>query len=224
MRKHGEEFFKVFASILCAMILCIGFYNLYINLFHQNYLNQEIRISELDKNYIEYKDNVEQISKNLSKSKLSNDNYDLSTMENLYNGVKTCLNYLKKHDGVYSLKVGQSLKPYDIYRLNADFNNELYNYCWISGMGFVNIESHSYTGYLGDVFPNYDRTIKVLVDNSDYVRKELLGNSSYHYRTSITKNVVRNDFMEQYDMVLYNYKVFSDIIVEISDFLVRGDY
>ena len=104
--------------------------------------------------------------------------------------------------------------------MNSNFNNELYNYCWVSG---INFNKNNYDGYFQNSIPNYNRTIDLLVNNSDYVKKELAGNSSYHYRTSSVKNMIRNDLMEQYDMVLYNYRVFSDVIVEISDLLVRGD-
>ena len=49
-------------------------------------------------------------------------------------------------------------------------------------------------------------------------------NSSYHYSTDVFKNTVRNEFLSQYNMVINNYKNFSDIILEISDYLVKGEY
>lgn len=224
MKKNGEEFLKIFVNILCVMILCVGFYNLFVNIFHQNYINQSLRVSELDNDYIKYKENIKNIRSNLNSVDIVNNVYDADTTKKLYSATETCLRYMEKDESLFGIKTGYILKSNDVYKLNANFNNELYNSCWIKGMGFINLRDHGYEGYLKNVFPGYDRTVHLSVEISDYVKKELLGNSSYHYRTKNSSSIVRNDLLEQYNMVIHNYRIFSDIILQISDFLAEGDY
>lgn len=212
MKNNVMFFLDVLTKIFSIIIICIGVYTLFINLFHHNYINQSVIVSELDNSYTKYNENINLINNNLKKINKSNE---------YYNGINSCLNYLKSYEGINGIRVGQVLKPYDIYVLNSNFNNELYNRCWISSMSFISLEEHN-NDTLGHLFSEYNRTIRLLVKNSDYVKKELKGNSSYQYRTINSKDMVRNDLVEQYNMVLDNYCIFSEVILDFSNFLTGG--
>jgi len=225
MKEEIKEFIKILANVFSVIILCVGFYNIFINLFHQNYINERIVVSNLDKDYVEYKKNLLKIEDNLKKYRsVATKDYDVATMNKLYGSTKSCLNILKDKDSIYGLYEGDRLTPYEVYSLNDNFNNETVNRCWIMGMSFINLEKHNYDGYFKEVFPNYDRLVNVITNNAKYIDDDLLDNSSYHYSTLSTKYTVRDELLEQYKMILYNYKNFSDIILEISEFLVEGEY
>ena len=225
MKKEVKEFVKLLTNVFSAIILCIGFYNIFINLFHQSYINERIIVSNLDGDYVEYKDNLLRIEDNLKKYKsIATKDYNVVTMDKLYSSTKSCLNTLKNENGVAGINENDKLTPYKIYQLNDNFTYKTINHCWIMGMSFINLKEHNYQGYFKEVFPNYDKMVDILIENTNYVRDDLLDNSSYHYSPLSTKNTVRNELLEQYKMVLYNYKNFSDIILEISEFLVKGEY
>lgn len=225
MKKILREFLRILINVFCAIVLCIGFYNIFINLLHQNYINDRIVVSNLDKDYSGFNNNLVEIENNLNKYKsVATKDYNVVTMNKLYSSTKSCLSALKSTEGVAGVYVGDRLTPYNIYQLNANFSNETVNKCWIMGMSFINLKKHNYQGYFKEVFPNYDKMVDILIENTNYVRDDLLDNSSYHYATSITKETVRNELLGQYKMVLHNYKNFSDIILEISEFLVKGEY
>lgn len=225
MKKEIKEFIKILTNVFSAIILCVGFYNIFVNLFHQSYIDERIVISNLDKDYVGYKNNLLRIEDNLKKYKsIATKDYDIVTMNKLYGSTKSCLNILKNENSIYGINENDKLTPYRVYQLNANFSNETINYCWIMGMSFINLEKHNYKGYFKEVFPNYDKMVNILIENASYIDADLLDNSSYHYSTRSTKDTVRNELLEQYKMVLYNYKNFSDIILEISEFLVKGEY
>jgi len=225
MKKELKGFIRILTNVFSAIILCVGFYNIFINLFHQSYINNRIVVSKLDKDYVEYKNNLTQIENNLKKYKsIATKDYDAVTMNKLYGSTKSCLNILKSANSPFGLKENERLTPFRIYQLNANFSNETINHCWIMGMSFINLEKHNYNGYFKEVFPNYDKIVDVLVENADYIDDDLLDNSSYHYSTTSTKNTVRNELLEQYKMILYDYNNFSNIILEISEFLIKGEY
>ena len=225
MKEFLKEYTKIIVSILCTVLFSLGFYNIFINLLHQNHISQNIVVSNLDNNYNAFQENVLKISNNLNNYVYKDDSYyDIRTMEKLRGNLKICFDFLNDDEGLSGIKLNDHIKPFDLYQINSYFVNEIINRCWISSLGFINLEENDYEGYFDDVFPQYDRSVKLLTNNSNYVKDELLNNSSYHYNTLVTKNTVRNDFLSQYNMVINNYKVFSDIIVEISDFLVKGEY
>ena len=226
MKDFIKEYVKIIINILCTVVLSLGFYNIFVNLLHQNYINDTIVVSSLDKNYSTFKSNISTIEKNLNKynyNSISRE-YDMETMEKLRSKVTVCLNELKKDKTVYRLNNNDRVKPFDLYEVNINFLNGIINQCWVSGFSFINIDDNNYNGYFKEIFPRYNQTVNLLVDNSNYVKLELMNNSSYHYSTDVFKNTVRNEFLSQYNMVINNYKNFSDIILEISDYLVKGEY
>ena len=225
MKTIVKEFLKILINVFCAIILCVGFYNIFINLLHQSYIDERITVSKLDKDYANFKNNLVVIEENLNKYRsVATKDYSVATMDKLYSSTRSCLNVLKSTKGLAGIYEGDKLTPYSVYQLNANFSNETVNNCWIMGMSFINLKEHSYRGYFKEVFPNYDKMINILIENTDYVRTDLLDNSSYHYATAVTKDTVRNELLDQYKMVLHNYKNFSDIILEISEFLIKGEY
>lgn len=225
MKTIVQEFLKILINVFCALILCIGFYNIFINLLHQNHIDERITVSKLDKDYANFANNIIKIENNLNKYKnRATKDYNVTTMNKLYSSTRSCLNTLKSPKGLSGIYEGDKLTPYNIYQLNANFSNDTVNNCWIMGMSFINLKEHNYQGYFKEVFPNYDKMVDILIENTNYVRDDLLDNSSYHYATSVTKDTIRNELLEQYKMVLHNYKNFSDIILEISEFLVKGEY
>lgn len=227
MKDFLKEYIRIIISILCAIILCLGFYNLFINFMHQSYIDEQIAVSDLDKNYSKYKDNINNIKNNIRNYNYNsgiNYEYDMETMEKLRGKINSCLTLLNGENGVSALKAGQYLKPFDLYELNVNFLETLINQCWISNLGYINLNEHNYDGYFKEVFPRYNKTVEILIDNSNYVKNELINNSSYHYSTDVFKNNVRNEFLAQYNMVISNYKNFSDIILEISNFVAKGEY
>lgn len=225
MKEFLKEYTKMIISILCTVLFALGFYNIYINLLHQNYIDQSVLVSNLDKNYSSYHDNIETIEYNLKEYDYDSAKYpyDMQTMEKLRGRLNVCLTTMKKETGLYSVQVNEQIRPERLYKINNNFINELVNQCWVSAMGYINLEEHDYKGYFKDVFPVYNKVVGQLVNNTNYVKDELLNNSSYHYSTSITRDTVHNEYLSQYNTVINNYKTFSDIILEVSEFLIKGE-
>ena len=152
-----------------------------------------------------------------NKENYHSNSYDTKTNDNLKMAVKSCLSMLKNGKGLYN-HFGK-LTAYDVYEINSYFENEVINNCWNENMNFIR-ENNYKNGFLNK-FSVYDEYVEKIVNDTNYVKYELLNNSSVHYNSL---NIdVRNNLQSEYELVQNNYLSFSKIILSISNFLVKGD-
>lgn len=225
MKEFVKEYVKIIINVACAILFGLGFYNILINVFHQNYIDQTLVVGNLHSDYNAFHDNIVEIEKNLKRYNFDENkfSYDITTMETLRGKISYCMTFLKNEKGLYGVGTNTPIKTYDLYSINHYFVQSVVDECWTLGMSFINHSDKEYDGYFGEMFPRYTKSIAGLVENSKYVRGELLSNSRYHYGTDVSRSTIRNDMLAQYDFIVRNYLDFSDIILEVSEYLVVGD-
>ncbi len=192
MKRFLEEYCSYFIYGICILLLSLSLYNIVINYKHANSLNERIVVMDSLNVYKEFKNNVLSIENNV------NNNHD----SKLYGSLSKILELLKK-DGAFRLFPKDKLAYQDLYKLNNYFL-EIINNGWIYNLS--EIEKYS-----GD---NYNEFVNTLINNANYVDKELLNNSNYAY--SFNKNI-RDEMDEVYKYILNNYEKFSYIILKISN-------
>ena len=175
---------------ICGVLLVLGSYNILINVNHASYLNTKVVVSEKDNNYKVYKENVLKIEERISKKN--------------NNQINQVLSLMKKSDA-YKLMPGEKLSYGDLYQLNNYFVDVLINEGWVSNLK------------LSSVYNNRDNNdyMNVLINNCDYLNKELLNNSNYHY--DVKNNDIRNTIDEEYQLIMANYKNYSSLVLSFLE-------
>lgn len=192
MKNFIKEYLEVLTYTICGILIIIGAYNIIININHTRYLSEKIVVREIDSTFRELKDNVIMLEDILSKS---NNNSSLKR------GLQYSLNILKK-EGAYRLLPGDVLGYNDVYELNNYFLDQLINESWVSNLKTVDNNKID------------NRYVEVLINNANYVNKELLNNSNFCY--DVKDNNIRNPLQEEYNLVLKNYKDYSFLLIELT--------
>lgn len=209
-----EKVLEKMSKYLLILLFSFTFFCLLTNFLHQREISKSVLINKDNSLYQEYQDVIMTLEDNASNYK--NNSYDLKTNDSLKAALKSCISLLKDKRGIYN-SVGK-LKAYDVYEKNSFFENEIVNKCWKDNMNFV--REGNYKGFLHN-FPMYDDYVNKMIIDSNYVKYELLNNSSIHYNTL---NIdVRDNLQSEYEMVQNNYLSFSKIILDMSNYLVNGD-
>lgn len=189
MKNFIRDYFNALMYTICGILIILGSYNILLNINHMNYLNEKVMVSDIDNNYKIFKNNILMIEKNIENS---NDK-----------SLSSVLSLIKK-DGIYQLLPGDKLTYMDLYNLNNYFTDTLVNNGWIANLKLIKKYDTQINNEL----------INSLVESSNYVGKELLNNSNFHY--DVKNNDIRSTINEEYQLILNNYKEYSYLILEIS--------
>ena len=192
MKNKLEAYYKFFIYCISILIFIISVYSIIINFNHAIFLNKKVIVSDSFNDYKEFKNNIVLIENNL----------DVYKNNELYNPINKVI-FLLKNDGVFRLFPNDELSFYDLYYLNNYFK-KIIDEGW-----FVNFNNNSNinTDY-------YNEYVDLLVDNANYIDKELLNNSNYSYNIN---NNIRDNINDDYKYILNNYNKLSYLILEISN-------
>lgn len=189
MKTFSKKYLDFIIYTICGFLFVISSYNIIINIHHYRHLNKTVTVSDIDKNYNDFKDNVLKIETKIAKI----------SKNGMYSNFSFVLNKLKS-DGLYRLMPSQKLHFTDLYQLNNYFVDTLINEGWIKRL--KNDSGNSY----------YDEFMETLINNSNYVKKELLNNCNFSYDM---RNDIRSTINEEYQFIVNNYKVYSFIVLSM---------
>ena len=193
MKNFLKEYTNIIIYSISGVMLVLGAYNILINVNHASFINRKIVVRDIDNDFKIFKDNVLQIENLLLNGNVKNDK-----------AISKTLSLLKK-DGVYRLFPGDELNYGDLYKLNNYFLENIINEGWISSLK----QNSDINNKLNNEY------VDILIKNANYLNKELLNNSNYHY--DVKNNEVRDVMMEEYLFILENYKSFSSFVLELCN-------
>ena len=190
MKTHFDEYLKIIMYTIFGILFAMSIYLIVLNIHHSNSLTSIVNVSDIDNDYIKYKDNVTLIEEKLN---IYNGNNKLTralskTLNNMKNG------------GVFRLVPKTKLTYKDLYEINDYFMEELINNSWVHNLKEL------------DISLKYQEIISMLVNNSNYINKVFNNNSLTLYDSNLTNNVEDN-----YHFILNNYLMYSNVILSLCD-------
>ena len=150
-----------------------------------------VSLLEIDNDYSIYKKNVNLIEKYLEEHQFKDNKMYLS-LSKVLNGMKS--------NGVYRLIPKTKLNNKDLYELNNYFIEELINNGWISTIKEYEVSN------------NYQDTIDLIINNSNYLDQILINNGLVLYDSSLDNKIEDN-----YHFLLSNYMMYSKVILNICN-------
>ena len=148
MKSGFNECLKIVMETIFGILLVIASYNIILNIRHYKSLSSTVMVSEIDKDYSKYKNNVDLIEE---KAKLSS-------------SLTKTVEILKK-DGVFRLVPKTKLSYKDLYNLNDYFIEELINNNWVGNISKLKVSE------------KYQDIISLLINNSNYLNSVFNNNS-----------------------------------------------
>ena len=190
MKSFLKEYVGVFMYTICGILIILGSYNIIININHARFLNKKVVVSDIDNNYKDFKENILDIEKCINSSK------NKTSISKISNNLS-----LLKNGGIYIVMPNTELNYIDLYNLNTYFLDTLINDGWL-----VNLR---------ETKEIYKKNIQMMIDFANYINKELLNNSNFHY--DVKNNEIRSSINEEYKMILNNYKEYSSLLLGICE-------
>lgn len=189
MKTNFNEYYKACMYTIIGLMIVFSSYTIIINTHHYKSLKEKVLVSEIDVNYKKFINNVIKYEEILNKNKKINNNdqrYLTNTLTNLKKG------------GLYRLIPNNKLEYHDLYKLNNYFIDVLINDSWINNLKKI------------DLSKKYDNEINFIISNANYINNLLMKNGVVMY-DSIDSHKIVND----YQLILNNYAMFSDILINI---------
>lgn len=220
MKFNIKKILHLLGIILLSLIFCISFYYLIINIYHDAAMNKKVFVSSDNVYYKKYQSNIDIIKTNLDNYSYNKNKYkyDSNIMNNFYNKVNYCYNILVKSNIIINENTFLGYK--EVNELNNEFINLFVDKCFTTNLLWIGNLTNS---NLKEQFNNAKFSIDILTNNSLYLRNELKDNSSYYYNTDYFNQKIRNNLESSYQLILHNYSDFSKIIMDLSNYLTRGE-
>ena len=187
MKTIFNDYIKIVIYLICGILVVMSSYIIILNVNHYNSLLASTVVSEIDNDYLKYKDNIELIEEFVNNSNNSN-------------GKLTKVLEIMKKDGVYRLIPKTKLNYKNLYNLNDYFMEELINNGWVSNLKSL------------DESNKYQDTITLLVNNSKYLNDVLTNNSFTLYDSNLDNSIEDN-----YHFILSNYRMYANVILNICN-------
>ena len=186
-----KDHLKIVLYAIFGIVLVMSSYTIILNVNHYKSLSKTTIVSEIDNDYSIYKKNVNLIEKYLEEHEFKDNKIYLS-LSKVLNGMKS--------NGVYRLIPKTKLNNKDLYELNNYFMEELINNGWISTIKEYEVSN------------NYQDSIDLIINNSNYLNQILINNGLVLYDSSLDNKVEDN-----YHFLLSNYMMYSKVILNICN-------
>ena len=188
MKTHFDEYLKY---TIFGILFSMSIYLIVLNIHHSNSLKNIVNVSDIDSDYIKYKNNVSLIEKELNNYSVKDDKLYLSLIK--------ILNTMK-NGGVFRLVPKTKLNYTELYDINDYFMEELINNGWVLNMHDI------------DISLKYQDIVSMLSSNSKYLNSIFTNNSLILY-----DDALNNQIEDNYHFIINNYLMYSNIILSMCD-------
>ncbi|MEG1597471.1 MAG: hypothetical protein RR359_04270 [Bacilli bacterium] len=230
MNVYLKKYLKLFNYGLIGAIFALSSFYLIINIYHYKEIRKEFIVNvNNDDIYLASENAIKKIKENidvdLNKYKGNFTYFEISAFKNK---ISDCVSALDSKEFV-GLKNKSAISIIDMYNLTEQLDNEVIGKCIINNLGFLGRldkeESQSvdlitavkkYTD-----FPSKTVYINMLINNistsDNYMKKDMINNSSYYYNTNIVTRTLRNGVRDSYGEYVNTYAKASRFIEEVSN-------
>lgn len=234
MEEFIRDYLKIINYSLLGVIFALSSFYLILNYNHYLEIRKDyiINVKE-DETYVKVEkqladiNRVNNIDLNNYKGKFSY--FEISTFKNKLVDCSKLLN----NKTFSNLKNKQQVSIKDMYDLNERLDNEVIGQCVVDNFSFLgrldnteeNFDNLSLAMIKYTDFPKNTAYIRMLIDNitasNDYMRKDMLNNSSYHFNTDVVNRTLRSNARDNYGEIINIYLKVSTFINELSNWFIE---
>jgi len=229
------EFIKQYLKIINYSLLGLAFafssFYLLINAYHYLEVRKDYVVDfdtqplvvDMDKKIANINDNISKFNPNTYKGKLSN-----SQMMLVSNNLKGCVaNFNNKT--IQSVRGKNKISIVDVYKLRESYENDILSNCIVTNLYWTTtVENDGFNSkYLKDNNKMIKLYVDSLLDNTSYLKKDLLNNSSYFFNTSIATASIKNNTKDGFYEVMNSYNDALNYVEFVSEWFrneVEGNY
>lgn len=214
-----KQYFKIIGYTLTGIAFGFSFFYILLNANHYSEIRRNFAFnSNEDKTVITIKQNLEQIKNNINTPVASEyiNGVNINDINKLKNRFNICINSIDSNS-FKEIMLKNTIDIRDVYKFRELYENEVASGCLVNQ--FIQIISEN--SELSKLFIDDDKDLlkiifNELINNTEYVKKDLLNNSSYYFSTEISlltgKNLTRDSFYQ----ILSSYEKSTSLLLELS--------
>lgn len=219
------EFFKQYLRIINYAMMGLvfvfaGFY-LLSNAYHYLEIRKDL-VLDFDSQPLvkNIEEKVEKIDSKLSSFSIDNYHGTISKnqMQLIYFNLKACVESFQ-NETMQSMKNKKKLTIIDVYQLRESYENNILSNCIVNNLYWLTtISPETFPSlYLLNNQNMIQLYINTLLDETTYLKKDLLNNSSYFYNTSIASSSVKDNTRDGFYEVMGAYNKAISFVEFVSD-------
>ena len=229
------DFLKQYIKIInyALMGLVFGFASFYILANGYHYLeirkdyvinfDNQILVKDIQKKLDNINTNISSFNVNSYKGNISN-----NRMSQIHQNLKSCV--VKFNNDTYKNLIKQDkVSIIDVYKLRESYENDILSDCivtnlyWTTTINKDNFKSE-YLLNNKDIIKLY---VNSLLNETSYLKKDLLNNSSYYFNTDIASSSIKDNTRDGFYEVMGAYNNASEFVLFVSEWFkneVEGNY
>lgn len=229
------EFFKQYLKIInyALMGLVFAFASFYLlsNAYHYLEIrkdfvtdfNTQPLVQDVQKKMTNVNNNIASFNASTYTGGLS-----VSQMQVIYYNLKACTQNFD-NETIQSMKTKDKITIIDVYQLRESYENDILSNCIVNNLYWTTtIKEDSFgSQYLLDNKDMIQLYVNSLLDETSYLKKDLLNNSSYFYNTSIASSSIKDNTKDGFYEVMGAYSKAASFVEFVSEWFkneAEGNY
>lgn len=219
--EYIRDYLKIVSYMLIGVVFSFSAFYLFINIFHVLELEKEYYVDVSEATTIkDYYNRIQKIEANISNFSINNYKGTItpSKMLVIQENIRQCATIFKS---TYLEEIinDNSINIIDVYRLRDSYENVILSDCIINNLYWTLSpkENNINSVYLEDNQQLIKLYIDSLKNNTSYLKKDILNNSSYYFNTSTASSGVKDNVRDGFYETLSAYKSASLYVEFISN-------
>lgn len=221
IRKFFNQYCKIIAYSLCGLVFAFASFFLIINLYHHLEISKKVTISfTTDAAMVKYQNSVDNINMYLTGFDINKYQGSLSSFQAMAADQKLRKCYELLNNDVMKEFINKAeISIIDIYELRESFENDLMGTCVLGELiWFTQADSNNINNvYLKDNQKLLELYINGLKSETNYLKKDLLNNSSYFFNTQLVSDTLRHNVKDGYYELMASYNKVSGLVELLSE-------
>jgi len=207
----------------CFYILANGYHYLEIRKDHYVILDNQPLVKEIETKLTNVTNNIASFNTNSYHGNIPN-----SKMMVISQNLRSCVNNFY-NDTYKEIRNKNKISIIDVYNLSESYENNVLNDCVITNLHWTTtITPENFnSNYLNNNNQLIKLYVNTLLNDTSYLKKDLLNNSSYFFNTSIASSAIKNNTKDGFYEVLGSYNQAASYVEFISNWFkneVEGNY
>lgn len=229
------DFLKQYLKIInYALIgLVFGFTSFYLlsNAYHYLEIRKDF-ITDFNNQplVLDVEEKMKNVSNNISSFNTStyNGKISINQMQVIYYNLKSCVDIFQ-NDTILNMKGKDKITIIDVYKLRESYENDVLSGCIVNNLYWTTTVNQSTinSSYLVNNKNMMQLYINSLLDETSYLKKDLLNNSSYFFNTSIASSSIKDNTKDGFYEVMGAYSKAASYVEYVSEWFkneVEGIY
>lgn len=226
-----KQYIKIINYSLIGLVFGFACFYLLANSYHYLEIRKDYYINFNNQPIIQgIEEKLNNINSNISTFNTNTyvGNVPNNKMMVIYYNLKSCIANFS-NETYTGIKEKESINIIDVYNLRESYENDILNNCIVTSLYWTTtLEKDNFNStYLVNNSEMINLYVDSLLDETSYLKKDLLNNSSYFYNTSIASSSIKNNTRDGFYEVMSSYDKAASFVEFISEWFkneVEGNY